>query len=302
MLTGLTPDPVESGIIEAVPQLGGRAAGFWRFEAMGGLTNRTYRVSGGGEVYVLRIAAPTTGYLDRIAEAHNARIAGDLGLAPPVLFADEKVMLTGYLAGARPLHDPDFDDPRRLDQIAGVLRRLQHSPTPFSGARHPFGEIDKYLRLHADERCLALRREAAPLAAAIAGECLPPVPAHVDPNPANLLLCADGALRMVDWEFSAMTDPCWDIAAILSQSAYDAAKLRAFTGLILDRADAALLARVALFRAAMFLVAGSWCAMEAAFRGDAVLAQMAERYLDHFAAALADPQMPRRLSGHFPAA
>lgn len=296
------PDPVKSEIIETVPQLGGRAAGYWRFEAMGGLTNRTYRVSGGGQTYVLRVAAPTTGYLDRAAEAHNARIAGDLGLAPPVLFADERVMLTGYLAGARPLHDADFDDPRRLDQIAAALRRLQRSPEPFSGARHPFGEIDKYLALHPDPRGIALRRQAEGLAAAIMATPLGAAPAHVDPNPANFLLCTDGALRMVDWEFSAMTDPCWDIAAILSQGAYDAAKLSRFAGLILDRADEAILARVALFRAAMFLVAGSWCAMEAAFRGDAALARMAERYLDRFAEALDAPAMPHWHTGHFPPA
>lgn len=298
--------PVESEIIEAVPQLGGRGAGYWRFEPMGGITNRTYRVSGGDEIFVLRIAAPTTGYLDRAAEAHNARIAGELGLAPPVLFADARLMLTGYLAGARPLDYADFSDPPRLDQIAVVLQRLQHSRQPFMGARHPFGEIDKYLALHPHERVAALRRQAEPLAAAIApaGVPAPPaaVPAHVDPNPANFLLCADGAMRLVDWEFSAMTDPCWDIAAILSQAPFDAARLRRFTGLVLERGDDAILARVALFRAAMLLVAGSWCAMEAGFRGDAALERMAHGYLDRFAAALAEPQMPRWLSGHFPSA
>lgn len=302
MLTGLTPDPVESGIIEAVPQLGGRAAGYWRFETMGGITNRTYRVSGAGEVFVLRIAAESTHYLDRAAEAHNARVAGRLGIAPPVLHADGRVMLTGYLAGARPMQLEDFADPQRLDQVAGLLRHLQRSPEPFIGARHPFGEIDKYLGLHPHPRGLALRRAAEPIAAAIATATLGSVPAHVDPNPANFLLCPDGALRMVDWEFSAMTDPCWDVGAILSMMPRDAERMRRFVAAVLGHVDGAVLARVALFRAAMFLVAGSWCAMEAAFRGDSGLAAMAESYLDRFAAALADAEMPRWLSGHFSAA
>lgn len=300
-------DPVESEIIEAVPLLAGRRPGYWRLEPMGGITNRTYRLSGSeagaaDTVYVLRIAAESTHYLDRAAEAHNARIAGRLGIAPPVLFADDRVMVTGYLHGARPLQAEDFQDPERRDQAAALLRRLQQSPEPFAGARHPFGEIDKYLRLHADPRSLALRRQAEPLAAALAASPLISAPAHVDPNPANFLLSADGSLRLVDWEFSAMTDPCWDIAAILSQMPYDAQAARRMTAKTLDRADDAILARVALFRASMFLVAGSWCAMEAAFRDDAALAQMAERYLDRFAEALMDPALPHWLSGHCPSA
>lgn len=289
-------------ILEAVPLFAGRPPAFWRCEPMGGITNCTYRVSGGAEVYVLRIAAESTHYLDRAAEAHNARVAGRLGIAPEVLHADERLMVTGYLSGACPLAGEDFADPASLDRIGGVLHRLQRGAEPFHGARHPFGEIDKYLALHPQPRAMALRRAAEPLAAGIARAPLAPAPAHVDPNPANFLLCADGALRLVDWEFSAMTDPCWDIAAILSQHAYDGDRLRRLTLQVLGVADDAVLARVALFRAAMFLVAGSWCAMEAAFRNDVPLAHMAEDYLDRFAGALADPRMPRWLSGHFPAA
>lgn len=52
-----------------------------------------------------------------------------------------------------------------------------------------------------------------------------------------------------------------------------------------------------LFRASMFLVAGSWCAMEAAFRGDAELDRMAQSYLDRCAEALAHPEMPHWIAG-----
>lgn len=297
------PELLESEILEQVPILAGRGAGYWHSAPMGGITNQTYRVAGGdGEVYVLRVAAESTHYLDRMAEAHNARIAGRLDIAPAVLHADARVMVTAYLHGAHPLQLEDFSDPRCLDRIAGVLRRLQRGAEPFRGARHPFGEIDKYLGLHPDPRCVALRRAAVKLAEGVAAAPLPPAPAHVDPNPANFLLCGDGALRLVDWEFSAMTDPCWDVAAILSMMPFDPALTRRLTQRTLDRADDAILARVCLFRAAMFLVAGSWCAMEAAFRADAALAAMAEGYLDRFAAAIADPRLPLWLSGHFPAA
>lgn len=293
-------------ILEAVPLFAGRPAGYWQCEALGGITNRTYRVSAGGgesrEIYALRIATETTHYLDRVAELHNARIAGELGIAPQVLHADGRLLVTRFLSGARPLRIGEFGDSARLEQIGRLLRRLQGEARAFIGARHPFGEIDKYLKLHSHPRSLDLRRSMQPVADAIAATPITSVPAHIDPNAGNFLLCPDGSLQLIDWEFSAMADPCWDVAAILTQAPDDDTLVRRFVATVLGRADDAILARVALFRAAMFLVAGSWCAMEAAFRADAALLTMADSYLDQGAVALSDPRMPRWLSGHYPSA
>jgi hypothetical protein len=46
-----------------------------------------------------------------------------------------------------------------------------------------------------------------------------------------------------------------------------------------------------LFKAALALVAGSWCAMEAAARQDAALMRIADSYLDRCEVFLADPRM-----------
>jgi thiamine kinase-like enzyme len=292
----MSPLP-ESEIIEAVPQLAARPPGTWRFERLGGITNRTYLVAGRDISYVLRVAAPTTHYLDREVEAHNTRIAGALGIAPAVLHADARLLLTEFLPGSRQLRLDDLRVPRRLDQVADLLRRLQASPQPFRGARHPFGEIDKYLAMHPDPRATELRRRAAPIADALAAAPLPAAPAHVDATVANFLICGDDSLRLVDWEFSAMTDPCWDVASILTQLPFDADLARHFTAKALGRDDSAILARVALFRASMFLVAGSWCAMEAAFRSDADLDHMAQAYFDRCAEALAHPELPHWIAG-----
>ena len=287
----------ESEIIEAVPQLAGQPPGTWRFERLGGITNRTYLVAGKEVSYVLRVASPTTHYLDREVEAHNARIAGTLEIAPAVLHADARLLLTEFLPGSRQLRLDDLRKADRLDEVADLLRRLQASPQAFRGARHPFGEIDKYLAMHADPRAADLRRRAEPIAVALAAAPLPPKPAHVDATVANFLICKDDKLRLVDWEFSAMTDPCWDVASILTQLPFDPDLARRFTAKSLGRADSVILARVALFRASMFLVAGSWCAMEAAFRGDADLDRMAQAYLDRCAEALAHPELPHWIAG-----
>jgi thiamine kinase len=174
-----------------------------------------------------------------------------------------------------------------------LLARLQRSDRPFAGERHPFGEIDRYLGQHAHARAVTLRAAMQPVEVALKRTALPLAPAHVDASAANFLLTAEGALLLVDWEFSSMADPAWDIASILMQRSADDDDKPAlqFAAAILGEAGEETMARIALFKAAMTLVAGSWCAMEAASRQDSAMMQIADGYLDRCAGFLSDPHM-----------
>ena len=285
--------PLDPALLETVPFLSGTGPERWRIEAIGSITNQTYRLDVGQDAYVVRVAGPTTRYLDRAVETHNAAIAAELGLTPPVLYLDDKLLVTRFVAGARPLSAGDLDDPARLQQVGDLLSRLQRSPRPFRHERHPFGEIDRYLGEYPHARAVALRRSLQPVAVALARSPRPLVPAHVDASAANFLLGGDGRLWLVDWEFSSMADPAWDPASVLMQrTGGDDEATRRFVADVLGDAQDAALARIGLFRAALCLVAGSWCAMEALARGDNALMQTAERYLDRGEAFLADPRMP----------
>jgi len=179
-----------------------------------------------------------------------------------------------------------------LQQVGALLSRLRRSPRPFRHERHPFGEIDRYLGQHPHPRAVAFCRALQPVAAALARSPRPLVPAHVDASAANFLLGGDGRLWLVDWEFSSMADPAWDAASVLMQrKADDDEPARGFVATVLGDAQDATLARIGLFKTALCLVAGSWCAMEAAARRDDALMQTAETYLDRGEAFLADPRM-----------
>jgi thiamine kinase-like enzyme len=288
--------PFDLELLERVPFLAGRDRADWRAERIGSVTNQTFRVTAGADSYVVRVAGPTTRYLDRGVETHNAAIAVELGLAPPVLFLDDRLLVTRFVSGARPLAAGDLDEPEVLLGVGALLKRLQTSTRMFAHERHPFGEIDRYLGQHAHARGVAMRRAAEPIAEALTRSPRPVVPAHVDASAANFLRDADGRLWLVDWEFSSMADPAWDPASILMQrSAGDDPLARDFVAAVFGDASERTLARVGLFKTALCLVAGSWCAMEAAARGDAALMQTAEGYLDRCGALLADSSVPRWL-------
>jgi thiamine kinase-like enzyme len=294
-LTKLDRLPLDSALLENVPFLSGRGRAGWQIESLGSITNQTYRLDVDQDSYVVRVAGPTTRYLDRAVETHNAAIAAELGLAPPVLYLDDKLLVTRFVTGARPLSAADLADPSRLQQVGALLFRLQRSPRPFRHERHPFGEIDRYLGQYPHARAVDLRRALQPVEAALARSPRPLVPAHVDASAANFLLGGDGRLWLVDWEFSSMADPAWDPASVLMQRTVDDEAARRLVGTVLGDAGAAALARIGLFKTTLCLVAGSWCAMEAAARDDDALMRTAENYLGRGEVFAADPRMPRWL-------
>ena len=283
--------PFDPSILAHVPIFVGRDLSRLRAEPLGSITNRTYRLTLDADSYVARIAGPTTRYLDRETEAHNARVAHDLGLAPPVLFLDERILLTRYVEGARALTATDLENPNRLGQIAVMLRRLQSSARPFRHERDPFDNADSYIGAQPHPRSVALRRALEPVARALAASPMPLVPAHCDAGASNFILTPDDTLLLVDWEFSSMADRAWDISTVFGQRGNDGAARR-FVAQASGDDSPRMLARVELFRMALSLVAASWLAMEAATRGDDALQQVADRYFDRGEALLQHPNLP----------
>ena len=85
-----------------IPLFEGVAAERIACERLGGLTNRNYKVSLDGASYVLRVAGEgTSEYIDRVVEAHNARVADAAGVNAEVVYFDtsDGLMLCRYLDG-----------------------------------------------------------------------------------------------------------------------------------------------------------------------------------------------------------
>jgi aminoglycoside phosphotransferase (APT) family kinase protein len=153
-----------------------------------------------------------------------------------------------------------------------------------------FPIIDTYMELAADDRLRRLRARAEPIRTAMAAHPVALAPSHIDPNPANFLLRGDGTLLLIDWEYSAMCDPAWDVAAIGMEGRIDHAAFAEGYGVLPNES------RLWLMRAALHLVAGSWTYAEIA-GGNAApgLDAMLERFLAGLEQMLDDPALALHL-------
>ncbi len=196
---------------------------------LGGLTNRVYSVRAGGDTLVLRVPGEgTEAYIDREVEAVNARAAAAAGVAPEVLHADPArgLMLTRHVAG-RTMTPELFREPGAPARAAAAFRQLHRSGVRFDFRFELFAMIEEYLKVLAELKATlpegyhAAVAEAEAVRAALDAQPAELAPCHCDPLCENFL---DTGERMwiVDWEYSGMNDPLWDLGDLSVEGEFGA--------------------------------------------------------------------------------
>lgn len=189
-------------------------------QRLGGLTNLVYRVEGGPQPVIVRIPGEgTEEYIDRSVEIHNAQVAAEAGVGPPVLWADPAtgVMITQCIPEIATM-TPDLfaERPGAAARAGKALRQLHDAPRPFRFRFELFSMISGYLEvLAAKDASLPdgyaeVVAEAAPVKELLKAKPGQLVPSHCDPLCENFL---DDGSRMwiVDFEYSGMNDALWDL-------------------------------------------------------------------------------------------
>jgi thiamine kinase-like enzyme len=198
---------------------------------LGGLTNLVFRAGD----YSLRIPGKgTEEYINRANEEQAAREAARAGVSPEVLHFDKRsgVMVTRFLAGTTTMSPGAFRSrPGSPARAALAFRELHTSGAVFPFRFELFSMIDDYLKVLAGKSVdfppgyHDVLKEAESVRSALAERPLPSAACHCDPMCENFL---DTGERMwiVDWEYSGMNDPMWDLGDLSVEAGFDAGQER----------------------------------------------------------------------------
>jgi len=212
-------------LFSRVPVLADFTSDDFTITPLAGYTNQNFRLYNRRHDWVLRIPrAKTDRFIDRDAEAHNQVLANQLQIAPQVFWRDSQgVTLTPTLRASRELSTVDFCSDAKLRIILEPIQRLHRSGVAFRGRvnlpellsthfvmlnqqdQHRFGQ-----RLHQAERVLKrleTRDETY-------------VASHNDLVLENLMF-DNLRVWLIDWEFSAMASPYWDLATLCNTANLD---------------------------------------------------------------------------------
>jgi thiamine kinase-like enzyme len=210
-------------VVAAVPELAGRVEAVE--DIPGGLVNRSVKVTTAGGVYVVRLFAARSELLqvDRDDEYASTVTAATAGVGAPVVayLPEHGAMVLEYLEGEAQ-SDEDLRRGGKHLEVARTLRRL-HACPPFHKDFDPFGSLRAYRRM-VDAEGLPLpdgyddyARRASALEAALASQAVALRPCHNDMMPANFI-DVGGSLRLIDYEYAANNDPCFDLGCIWAEA------------------------------------------------------------------------------------
>ncbi len=242
--------------------------GFTAFDGdpvrLGGLTNRVFKV---GEFCLRLPGEGTEEYIDRANETVAAREAARAGVSPEVVYSDPSsgIMVTRFIGGAVTMSPEQFASRPGSPARAGeAFARLHRSGAEIPFRFELFSMIDNYLAV------LSTKKVALPAGYHDAVNDAQGIRAALDANPAPLALChcdplcenfldTGDVMWIVDWEYSGMNDPLWDLGDLSVEGAFDDAQdmemMQAYFG---RRPTAAEHGRVVIYKAMCDLLWTLW--------------------------------------------
>ncbi|KUO51733.1 MAG: choline kinase [Desulfitibacter sp. BRH_c19] len=192
----------------------------------GGLTNSNYKVYIDGTPYAIRVAGDgTTEYLNRPAEKNNASLMSEMGISADIYYYDETTgnQICHFIEG-KTLHIPDFQEPEILRKAAKIFQQYHSCGKEFMDHFDPIRITDEYNALLAKKNFKEFFEGFDKVQEKFeliknAFEKNPPklVACHNDPLPENYILNGD-KMYLIDWEYSGMCDPSFDLAALIIEN------------------------------------------------------------------------------------
>lgn len=188
---------------------------------VGGMTNKNFKVKIDDEQYILRIPGNgTEEMISRKSEKHNSLIANELNIDTDILYFNDEngIKLSKYIDSAETINPKTAKREDNMLMIADILKKLHTSNTLFDNEFNVFKKIEEYEKLldlckgknysdynEVKEQVIKLEEKLNQIGFEIK-------PCHNDTVAENFVKDKE-RMYLIDWEYSGMNDPMWDIAA-----------------------------------------------------------------------------------------
>eukprot|EP01104_Vermistella_antarctica_P004812 TRINITY_DN15230_c0_g1_i1.p1 TRINITY_DN15230_c0_g1~~TRINITY_DN15230_c0_g1_i1.p1 ORF type:complete len:376 (-),score=79.70 TRINITY_DN15230_c0_g1_i1:78-1067(-) len=225
------------------------SAHFWEGQHLkftvlsGGLTNKNFKghIAEQDKDIVVRVPGAETELLgiDRNVEHENAKTASTTGIGALIegfveIRPDVFILVSEFVVGTT-MSVEGMQSDAMVTACAKNIRTL-HSSGPYARDFCPFTTCESYRQVVREKKCKTpdnldeMIGKFERIGAQLRANPVPFVPCHNDLLPENWLLLsgADEPIRfkLVDFEYSGNSDPCFDIGNFCNESEYDDERIR----------------------------------------------------------------------------
>ena len=194
-------------------------------ERLGGMTNNNYLVETTNRKFIVKFFGKGTDKLiNRIAEKNNLEKLRDLELDVEnhIFDINEGIKVNEYIENATTF-DAHYIKTKNKE-VAEILQKVHGSGKELEGEFKIFDEIKKYEDLIQGEIKYAyydkIKDKVFGLQSHLEEIGIDRKSCHIDLVPENFIEDENGRVYLIDWEYSSMNDPMWDLAALFIESNY----------------------------------------------------------------------------------
>lgn len=209
---------------------------------VGGMTNKNFKVKIDDEQYILRIPGNgTEEMISRKSEKHNSLIANELNIDTNILYFNDinGIKLSKYIDNAETINPKTAKREDNMLMVADILKKLHTSNTLFDNEFNVFKKIEEYEKLldlckgknfsdynEVKEQVIKLEEKLNQIGFEIK-------PCHNDTVAENFVKDKE-RMYLIDWEYSGMNDPMWDIAAHILECEFSEDEEELFLSIYFD--------------------------------------------------------------------
>jgi thiamine kinase len=224
----------------------------------GGPASDSWLLEAGSRRFVVRIdkaAAGTLG-LDRQAEPEILKSVSSAGIAPRLIWSDpgRGIQVCSYIEGEAWTME-DTHKPERLRELARTLRKLHELPA-VGPQFDPEAAAHRYASQIGAAAAGRIAGRAGRLAAKLKAETTRPALCHNDLVHSNIV--HDGPVYLIDWEYAAVGDACFDLAVVVRHHQLSQALTEVFMRAYFGDPRPAEYEKLASFCALYDYLAGLW--------------------------------------------
>lgn len=190
--------------------------------SLGGMTNKNYKAKVKDDYYVIRIPGiGTDSMINRYDEMINSKMASNEKIDADILFFDylKGIKITKLIKGAETLNPATARKQENMELVVGILKNLHESNMDMKNRFDVFEKIEEYEEIVKknngklfDDYYL-VKEDIKLLQDVLKENVLEIVPCHNDTVAENFIKDVNGKMFLIDWEYSGLNDPMWDLAA-----------------------------------------------------------------------------------------
>ncbi|MFD3450483.1 NTP transferase domain-containing protein [Microbacteriaceae bacterium 4G12] len=192
-------------------------------EPFGGMTNKNFKINVSGKEYVLRIPGNgTEQMINRMDEKINSTLASSLGIDTQLAYFNEYtgIKIAELILHAETLNSKTAKREDNMQLIASVLQKLHHSHEVMNNEFNVFEKMTEYEQLLEEangknfDDYVVVKDQILSIKAIYENMNISLTPCHNDLVPENLVKSGEDTVYLIDWEYSGMNDPMFDLAAL----------------------------------------------------------------------------------------